>query len=284
MNRDTKRKIIDKMFYGVALVAVLFALSFLGILFYSIFKAGIDKLNFDFIFGQIRLNPSGIADTGILPGLLGSVYSIIIVIILTIPIGVGAAIYLEEYIDKKSKTYKFLDILISNLNGVPSVVYGLLGSMIFIGGLRGTLIAAGITLSLLILPVVIVSSQESLKTVSNTLKESAYGLGFTKFQVIKGITLIEALPSMITGIILAISRALGEAAPLILIGVAVSVTYNPQYLSDKITTLPILINEFTASPNTVGLQIAAATALVLLAILLILNTIAIIIRLKFTKK
>ncbi len=283
MNNYTKRKLYDKIFYLVALIAVIIALLFLAFLFYAIIKTGISKINFDFIFGRIRLNPSGIEQTGILPGLLGSIYSIIIVIVLTIPIGIGGAIYLEEYLDRKSKIYKFFDILISNLNGVPSVVYGLLGSMIFISGLRGSVLAAGVTLSLLILPVIIVASQEALKTVPSSLKESGYGLGFNKLQVIKGISFPYALPTMLTGIILAISRAIGEAAPLIVIGVAVSVTYNPVYITDKITTLPILINEFTASPSLAGIQIAAATAIVLLTILLLLNTVAVIIRLRFSK-
>lgn len=278
-----KREIYAKSFYIVTLLSVLIAVAFLLLLFIEIFILGINKLNLEFIFGAIKLNPSQVNDTGILSALLGSIYSILIVIVLTIPLGISVAIYLEEYTLKASKSYKFFDLLISNLNGVPSVVYGLLGAMIFSGSLRGTLISAGVTLSLLILPVVIVSSQEALKTVPNALKESAYGLGFTKFQVIKGVIIPYSLPTMITGIILALSRAIGEAAPLIVIGVSVSVTFNPFYLNDKITTLPILINEFTSSSAVDGIQIAAATSIILLLILLILNSIAVIIRFKYSR-
>ncbi len=279
---NARRRFSNIFLITVSSIAVIIALVFLFLLFFEIFRSGISKINWHFITGNLSLNLSSIEDTGILPGLLGTIYTMIIVIILTIPLGVGAALYLEEYIDKKSRMYKIFDIVISNLSGVPSVVYGLLGSIIFIGTLRGSVIAAGVTLSILILPVVIVSSQEAFKTVPKALKESAYGLGFTHFNVVKGISLPYALPNIVTGIILAISRAIGEAAPLIVIGVTISVSYNPLYLTDKITTLPILINEFTASPSEAGLSIAAATSLVLLFNLLILNSIAIFIRFKFS--
>lgn len=284
MNKEIKRKIIDKSFYYLTVLAVVISLGFLLFLFGSIFKLGISKINFHFIFGEISLNPSDLANTGIFVGILGSLYTIFIVMLLAIPTGIGAAIYLEEYMDSDSKMYKILDVVVSNLNGVPSVVYGLLGSLIFIGIFRGTLIAAGLTLSVLILPVIIVSSQEALKTVPSSLKEAAYALGFTKFQVIRGVTLPYSFGVMLTGVILAISRAIGEAAPLIVIGVAVAINYVPVYLTDKITTLPILINEFTSSPSTNGLQIAAATAIVLLVILLTLNAIAVVLRGHFNKK
>ncbi len=287
INRNKRRNLYDKLLQLIGILTLIILIGFLIILMWEIFSIGLPVINANFIFGRLDLSISSIDEmsTGIWFAILGSLYSILLVVILSVPLGIGGGIYLEEYANKNSKSYKLLDILISNLNGVPSVIYGLLGGSIFMYlNLRGTVIAAGVTLSLMILPVIVVTTQESLKTVPYSLKEAAYGLGMTKWQVIKAVTLPYCISSIITGIILSISRAIGEAAPLIMVGVSASISYKPQYLTDDMTALPIVINQLTASPSENGLKLAAATAVVLLVILLSLNTVAIIIRNKNQKK
>lgn len=280
MNRLQRRKIQDSLFRSFVFLAILFSLVTLLVLLITIMKDAISIVDFHFIFGRIVSTPE---ETGVFPAILGTLFLAVIVAFVAIPVGIGSAIYIEEYLDRKSKMYKIIDLSIANLSGVPSIIYGILGATVFIGVLRGTAIAGGVTLSLLILPVVIVSSQEALKGVPNSLKQGAYGLGMTKWQVIKGITLPYASPGMITGIILAISRAMGEAAPLIVVGIASHVTFNPQRITDDITALPLLINKFTADPSPAGIQVAAGVSFVLLFLVIVLNSVATYIRIKFSK-
>jgi phosphate transport system permease protein len=205
---------------------------------------------------------------------------------MAVPIGIGAAVYLEEYANRKGLFYKIIDISISNLSGVPSIIYGILGLSIFsiIVVLKGTLLSGAITLSLLILPVVIVSSQEALKSVPTSLKEAAYGLGMSKWQMIVAVVIPYAMPGMLTGVILALSRAIGEGAPLIVIGAATFVNKLPSSLMSSFTALPIQVFYWSGLPKEEYQNVAAAGSVVLILLLLAFNSIAIILRNKFQKR
>lgn len=281
MSHTTKRKLIDGLFRIFVSLALVISMLFLISLLFTLIKTGIKAIDFGFLFGRLR--PSDPEHTGIVTGIAGTFLLALLVFILTIPIGIGSAIFIEEYVNRKTRFYKIIDITISNLSGVPSVIYGILGATLFVGALRGTAIAGGVTLSLLILPVVIVSSQEALKSVPGSLKEAAYGLGMTKWQMIKAVVFPYAMPGIITGFILAISRAVGEAAPLIVVGIATSVTFTPTGIFDTVTALPLLINSFTSLPGG-GESVAAAVSLVLLFFILVMNGVATTIRYKFSKR
>lgn len=277
------RKLKDKIFKYLFLSCIVFCLIFLVLLIFGILKQGIRWLDLDFITSF----PSRKAvKAGILPALMGSLFLIVLVGVITLPVGVGAAIYLEEYSNKKSKLYNFLEVNISNLAGVPAIVYGLLGLALFsrFHGFRGSIIAGAMTLSLMILPVVIVSSRESIKAVPNILREAAYGLGLTRWQMIKAVVLPYAAPGILTGVILSLSRALGEAAPLLVVGAAAFVTRLPQNLMSKYSALPIQIYQWSGDPRKDFQELAATAIIVLLAILLSANTIAILLRNKYQKE
>ena len=193
---------------------------------------------------------------------------------------------MEQYLNKKSKWYHFLEVNISNLAGVPAIVYGLLGLTLFsrMHGLRGTILAGGITLSLMILPVIIVSSREAIKAVPKILIEAAYGLGMTKWQMIKAVIIPYAAPGMLTGVILALSRALGESAPLLVVGAAAMVTKDPSSIFSRYTAMPIQIFQWATNPKQEFQDLAASGIIVLLVFLLSANALAIILRNKYQKE
>jgi len=225
--------------------------------------------------------PSGRASrAGILPALLGSLGVIGLTALISIPIGVGTAIYLEEYANKKSKFFKFLQLNISNLAGVPAIVYGILGLAVFSQLLRlgPSLIVGAFTLSLLILPVIIVSSIEAIKAVPNSIREGSYALGVTRWKTITGVILPMSLPGIMTGSILALSRAMGEAAPLIMVGAVGFVTFLPESIFDRYSALPLIVFNWTSRPQEAFAEIAASGILVMLIILILTNLTAIIIR------
>ena len=205
---------------------------------------------------------------------------------ITVPIGVGSAIYLEQYSNKKSWFYSFLEINISNLAGVPAIVYGLLGLAIFsrIHSIRGSVLSGALVLSLMILPVIIVSAREAVKAVPSILIEAAYGLGMTKWQMIKAVVIPYAAPGMLTGIILSLSRAIGESAPLLVVGAASMVTKLPSSLLSKYTAMPIQIFQWSSYPKKDFQDLAAAGIMVLLFFLLSANSVAIILRKKKKKE
>ncbi|MFZ1563330.1 MAG: phosphate ABC transporter permease PstA, partial [Leptotrichiaceae bacterium] len=218
--------------------------------------------------------------------IIGSFWILLLVGLVAVPIGVGSAIYLEQYLNKKSKWYHFLEVNISNLAGVPAIVYGLLGLTLFsrMHGLRGTILAGGITLSLMILPVIIVSSREAIKAVPKILIEAAYGLGMTKWQMIKAVIIPYAAPGMLTGVILALSRALGESAPLLVVGAAAMVTKDPSSIFSRYTAMPIQIFQWATNPKQEFQDLAASGIIVLLVFLLSANALAIILRNKYQKE
>lgn len=236
---------------------------------------------------------------GVRTALLGSLYLIAITILFAFPIGVGAAIYLEEYARKDNWLARIIQTNIDNLAGVPSIVYGILGLAIFVRGLSlftsgtmfgsgsengRTILSAGLTMALLILPILIINAQEAIRAVPRSLREAAYGLGATQWQTIWHHVLPYALPGILTGTILAISRAIGETAPLILVGASTFITKDPNGPFSSFTALPIQIYNWTTRPQDEFRNLAGAAIIVLLITLLSLNAIAIILRNRFSRR
>lgn len=200
-------------------------------------------------------------------------------------LGVGTAIYLEEYA-KQNKINAFIRMNISNLAGVPSIVFGLLGLTIFVRSLAlgKSVLAAGLTMSLLILPVIIVAAQEAIRSVPKELREASYGMGATKWQTILKVVLPSAVPGILTGSILALSRAIGETAPLVVLGIPVIVHFLPDGILSEFTALPMQIFDWAKRPQEEFQYVAAAGILVLMTFLVILNSIAVLIRNKFQRR
>ncbi len=216
---------------------------------------------------------------GIYPAIVGSIFLIALTAVFTIFLGVGAAVYLEEYA-AENRLKSFIEANIANLAGVPSIVYGLLGLAIFVRSIQlGTsLIAGALTLTLLILPIVIVSSQEALRAVPDSQRQAAYGVGATQWQVIRDVVLPRALPGIMTGTILSLSRAIGETAPILMVGAATSLFIAPDSLTSPFSAMPMMIFEWASNPEPAFQHIAAAGIVVLLTILLLMNAVAIVIR------
>ena len=242
-------------------------------------------LSLDFLTEPMSSTP---ANAGIRTALLGTIYLMVITIAIAFPIGVGAAIYLEEY-SNHSRISQIIETNIRNLAGVPSIIYGLLGLAVFVralGEITGgrSVLAAGLTMALLILPVIIINGQEALRAVPASLREASYGLGATQWQTIWNTVLPSAMPGILTGTILASSRAIGETAPLIVVGASTLIFSDPSGLQSTFTALPIQIYDWTKRPDPQFRDIAASTILVLLTLLLTLNATAIILRQRFQKK
>ncbi|MED3798092.1 MULTISPECIES: phosphate ABC transporter permease PstA [Lysinibacillus] len=282
MKRMTKRITANKVWKSLFFLATTFALVALAILLYRIVTQGIDYLNIDFLTNFA----SRFADkAGIKAALIGSLWLMAVVAPVSIILGVGTAIYLEEYA-KKNKINDFIRMNISNLAGVPSIVFGLLGLTIFVRmmGLGKSILAAGFTMSLLILPVIIVAAQEAIRAVPNEQREASYGMGATKWQTILRVVLPAAIPGILTGSILALSRAIGETAPLVVIGIPVILQFLPNGLLSQFTALPMQIYDWAKRPQEAFQYVAAAGILVLMTVLLLMNSIAIYIRNKFQKR
>lgn len=266
----------ERLFELCCLLAVVLPLLLLAILIGDVLVDAAGRISWEFITGY----PSRRAErAGILPALVGSVFLISLTAVLALPVGVGAAIYLEEY-GKRSKLAGFIEINIANLAGVPSVIYGLLGLGLFVRtlGLGRSVLAGAATLSLLVLPIVILSSREALRTVPLALREACYALGSTRWQAIRRVVLPSALPGILTGSILALSRAIGETAPLIVIGALTYVTFLPDSIHAPFTALPIQIFNWVSRPQPEFVVNAAAGIVVLLVTMLLLNAVAILLR------
>lgn len=278
------RVVKNKMASGVFLAATLFGLVVLAMLIYRVVADGIGWLNMDFITGKLSTQPER---AGIMGAILGTFWLMLVVTPVTMFLGIGTAIYLELYA-KKGRLQAFIQTNIANLAGVPSIVYGLLGLTVFARAMNlgNIALAGGLTMSLLILPIVIVASQEALRAVPGFLGEASYGIGATKWQTIQNVILPVALPSILTGAILSLSRAIGETAPLVVIGIPALLIPFPGSIFDKFTVLPMQIYYWTidASLTAEYANLAAATIIVLLLCLLLLNSTAIIIRNKFQKQ
>jgi phosphate transport system permease protein len=276
-----RRKLTGTLFYGACVLAIGIVLLALVLLLLDVLARGLPWLDPQFVTGVPSRRP---ANAGILPALVGSLEIGVIVGILTFPIGVGAAIYLTEY---ASDTWinRLLQTNISNLAGVPSIIYGILGLALFVRllGFGSTILAAGLTLTLLILPVVIIASIEAIKAVPTAQREGAYALGATRWQMVRGSVLPAAAPGIMTGIILAMARAIGEAAPLILIGAFAFVTFLPNPLSGGYTVLPIQIFDWARRPQADFAGIAAAAIIVILLLILVLNALALVVRVRLSR-
>jgi phosphate transport system permease protein len=282
---DMKRRganIGERLFITACLLAVALPLLLLALLLGDLLVDAIGRMSWDFITGY----PSRRAErAGILPALVGSLLLIGLTALLALPVGVGAAIYLEEY-GKRSKLAGLIEVNITNLAGVPSVIYGLLGLGLFVRslGLGRSVLAGAATLALLVLPIVILASREALRTVPQALREACYALGSTRWQAIRRVVLPTALPGILTGAILALSRAIGETAPLIVVGALTYVTFLPDGLNAPFTALPIQIFNWVSRPQPEFLINAAAGIVVLLATMLVLNTLAIVLRNRLQKR
>jgi phosphate transport system permease protein len=253
-------------------------------------------LNWDFIVNTMSSKPEL---AGVRTALLGSLWLIVITVLFAFPIGVGAAIYLEEYADRNFIN-RIIQTNIDNLAGVPSIIYGILGLAIFVRGLSAftsgsflggvetangrTILSAALTMALLILPLLIINAQEAIRAVPNSLRQASYGLGATKWQTIWSHVLPNSLPGILTGTILAVSRAIGETAPLIVVGASTFITEDPTGLFSSFTALPIQIYNWTTRPQDQFRNIAAAAIIVLLVALLSINAVAILFRNHFSRR
>ena len=252
------------------------------VLLYQIFSDGLKWLDVDFLSSFPSRFPER---AGILSALAGTLWLISLVAIISIPIGVATAIFIEEF-GGKGKLVQFIDINISNLAGVPAIVYGIIGLTIFVRGLalERSLISGALTMSLLILPVIIIASKEAIRTVPVSIRHAAIALGATQWQTVWSHVLPASFPGILTGVILALSRAIGETAPLIMIGALTYVAFVPEGPMDSFTALPIQIFNWVSRPQQEFHELAAAAIIVLLVVLLAMNSLAIFIRYKMEKK
>ncbi len=281
INRDFNR-IKDNAFKYFALSCTFFGLGILAIFLIQIIYQGATRIDWDFLSSLASRKPE---KAGILPALVGTLWMMALTAIIAIPVGVAAGVYLEEY-GKKNKLTSLLEINITNLAGVPSIIYGLLGLEVFgrIFGMGISLLAGACTLSLLVLPVIIVSTREAVKAVPQSLRSASYALGATKWQT----TWLQVLPAasggIVTGVILALSRAIGETAPLIVVGAVAYMQFVPATPADEYTVLPIQIFNWISRPQKGFVINAAAAIIVLLAITFIMNGFAVYLRNRWQKK
>ena len=276
------KKQADLLFQILSLATLIIALAALGALVYDIFADGASRLSLSFLMNTGSRNAE---EAGVYHALMGSIWVIALTGLLALPIGVAAAIYLEEY-GTRSRLARFIELNIANLAAVPSIIYGLLGLGLFVRlmGMGQSVMAGAATLALLALPVVILSTREALRTVPSSIREGSYALGATKWQTIWNQVLPMALPGVLTGLILALSRAIGETAPLITIGALTYIPFAPDSVWSKFTVLPIQIFNWVSRPQAAFKANAAAGILVLLALLLSMNAIAIIVRDRFQRR
>jgi phosphate transport system permease protein len=272
----------DKIFKYFAFCCTLLGIVILGLLLFSVTSTGLSRVDWDFLVS----GPSRrAASAGIYTALIGTLWIMVLTALIAFPIGIAAAVYLEEYA-KKSRLSNILEINIANLAGVPSIIYGLLGLELFARTMKlgGSVLTGSLTLALLILPIIIVSTRESLKTVPYSIREASYALGATKLQTIWNQVLPASISGIFTGVILALSRAVGETAPLIVIGALTFVPYVPEHVMDNFTVLPIQIFNWISRPQEAFKVNAAAAIIVLLAITFIMNGIAVYLRHRWQKK
>ncbi len=282
MNITKKNRLKDHAFKYFGLMSTFIGLVALAVFIYVILQSGLPRLSWDFLTSLPSRFPE---KAGIYTAIAGTLWMLGLTIIFSVTLGVMAGIYLEEY-SRKGLLSKLLEINISNLVGVPSVIYGILGLAFFNRylSLGGSLLAGSLTLSLLIIPVIIVTTRESLKAVPRTIKEASYALGATKWQTISRQLLPAASGSIVTGVILALARAIGEAAPLIVVGALSFVPFTPRTPMDDYTLLPIQIFNWTSRPQPEFQINASAGIIVLLFLTFLMNGVSIYLRNKWQKK
>jgi len=279
------------VFEGLLLLMLLFSLAILITLLTDVFSQGFGVLidrGADFLSSGLSSLPER---AGVFQGIIGSFLMMVFVVLVAFPLGIGAAIYLEEYAPD-TKFNRFINVNIRNLAGVPSVVYGLLGLAIFVELLaRNTggrsIISGGITLAILALPIVIITSAEALRAVPNNIREAGFGVGATRWEVVRSHVLPSALPGILTGCVLSISRALGETAPLLLVGATTGFLASGglyEQLYDPFTALPTIIFAWAKEPDPGFRELTAAAIIVLLGVILIANSAAIVLRNRYERK
>jgi len=273
----------DRIFKVVALLSAILGLVFLATLVIDLLYDGLGRINWSFLTSFPSRRPER---AGILSAIVGTLYIMGLTALFGFPLGVGAGIYLEEYSRRKNWLTRLIEINIANLAGVPSIIYGLLGLGVFVRALNleRSLISGALTLALLVLPIIIIASREALKAIPFTIREASYALGATKWQTIFYQVLPAALPGILTGVILALSRAIGETAPLITIGALTYIAFLPESIFDPFTVLPIQVFNWGSRPQQAFAVNAAAAIIVLLAITLILNSVAIYLRYRFQRR
>jgi len=305
--RRRQRK--DRVFQGVCIAAAAATLGILGMLLWSVVSRGFENLDGNFLTNPPSRKPK---EAGFMPAMWGSVWLCVVCAVAALPLGIGAAVFLEEYKPRgfvMRRLHAFIEVNIRNLAGVPSIVYGVLGLTVFVQmfGFFGSpltptlsfgdpekwyylqlpfgrgVLAGGLTLMLVVLPIVIISTQEALRAVPDSLRQGALAVGATKWQMISKMTLPAAVPGIMTGSILAMSRAIGEAAPVLVICGIVYIRFAPMNLMSDFTAMPLQIYRWASDPRDDFHAVAATGILVLLAILMVFNITAVVIRQKFQK-
>jgi len=282
MNKIRANRLKDTAFKYVGILATLFGIIMLLIFIGNILTEGLRRIDWDFL---TNLPSRKASKAGILTAWTGTAWILGLTSVIAIPVGVAAGIFLQEY-GKKNRFARIVELNIANLAGVPSIIYGLLGLEIFVRVLQfgGSLLAGAFTLALLILPIIIVATREALKAVPNSLREASFGMGATKWQTIWYQVLPAATGGILTGIILALSRAVGETAPLIVIGALAYVPFVADSPLDEFTVLPIQIFNWVSRPQEEFLVNGAAAIIILLIITFVMNGIAVYLRNKWQKK
>lgn len=283
--QPTSHVLRDRLFLGLLFVAVSVAVLALTLILIDAFLEGRGKLSLDLVTGSTSSNA---AEAGFQQAIFGTLWLIAFVILMVVPVGVGAAVYLEEYANKERWWNRLIDLNIQNLAAVPAIIYGILGLAFIVRGpldLGFILFSGSMTLALLVLPTVIIASREALRAVPPSIREGSLALGATQWQTIRRQVLPAAVPGILTGIILAVSRAIGEAAPLLLLGAATFVTFNPEPFADAgWTALPVQIFQYAARPQEEIREVAAAGIILMLAVLLLMNAFAIWLRNRYEQR
>lgn len=281
-NKTGKRLTKNQLVKGLFFAATLFGIVVLATLLFRIFTQGVGYLDWEFLISFASRFPE---EAGIKAAIIGSLWLMAVTAPVSLILGVGTAIYLEEYA-KKNRWTRFIQINISNLAGVPSIVFGLLGLTIFVRLLEmgRSIMAGGLTMSLLILPIIVVAAQEAIRAIPNDQYEASIAMGASKWQTIRRVVLPAAIPGILTGGILALSRAIGETAPLLMIGALTFIAYLPENVWSGFTVMPIQIFNWTSRPQDEFQYAAAAGIIVLLIMLIIMNSIAVFIRNKFSNR
>ncbi|QWR77746.1 phosphate ABC transporter permease PstA [Candidatus Magnetomonas plexicatena] len=295
MNKPKRLEIANKVFPVIGFLAAVFGLVMVIFLIYNVVTTGFPRLNWQFLISFPSRKP---LEAGILSAWVGTIWIVVTTVMVAFPAGVSAAIYLEEYAKKNWMT-ELIEINIANLSAVPAIIYGLLGLELFVRILKlgNSVLAGGLTMGLLVLPTIIISSREAIRSIPSTIREASYALGATKWQTIRKQVIPAAMPGILTGAILAISRAIGEAAPLIMIGALTYIAFLPEMpiksdfpfislkgLFDGFTNMPIQIFNWVTRPQR-GFSVNAAAAItILLVIVFIINGIVALLRNRYEKK
>jgi len=277
-----RKAFMSQAFAFLCLLTTLFCIAVLVVLLASIFYHGFPWLTTKFLTSYPSRFP---AKAGILPALVSSMWLIGLTALFSVPIGVGAAVYLEEYA-KASRWRNLVQLNIANLAGVPSIVYGILGLGLFVRALmlERSILAGALTLTLVVLPIIILSAQEALRSVPDSIRRASYALGATRWQTVRYQVLPASLPGIMTGVILAISRALGEAAPLVAIGAATFITFIPRSPRDEFSSLPVQIYDWASRPQADFRDVAGAGIIVLLSLLMVMNAGAVFVRYRYGQR